>query len=111
MPINGVASYRFQFGAANAVYSMAERRHGKCPGRSHRPGHVHQHLVGADVHETQTAPGLDVPVAIAADIEGRAAIEAPEAATPMPAVMATMATVHTMATVAAMTAVATMAAS
>lgn len=63
-------------------------------------------LVGADVHETQTASGLDVLVAVAADIEGRAAIEAPEAATPMPAVMATMAAVHamaTMATVAAMT--------
>lgn len=34
-----------------------------------------QYLVGADVHETQAAPGLDVLVAIAADVEGRTAVE------------------------------------
>jgi hypothetical protein len=34
-----------------------------------------QHLVGADVHETQAAPGLNVLVAISADVEGRAAVE------------------------------------
>jgi hypothetical protein len=32
-----------------------------------------QYSVSADVHETQAAPGLDVLVAIAADVEGRAA--------------------------------------
>ncbi len=34
-----------------------------------------QYSVSADVHETQAAPGLDVPVAIAADVEGRTAEE------------------------------------
>ena len=34
-----------------------------------------QHLVSADVHETQAAPGLNVLVAISADVEGRAAVE------------------------------------
>lgn len=48
----------------------------KCPGRSHRPGAFSwQYLVGADVHETQAAPGLNVLVAIAADVEGRTAVE------------------------------------
>jgi hypothetical protein len=32
-----------------------------------------RYSVSADVHETQAAPGLNVPVAIAADVEGRAA--------------------------------------
>lgn len=34
-----------------------------------------QHSVSADVHKTQAAPGVNVPVAIAADVEGRAAEE------------------------------------
>lgn len=34
-----------------------------------------QHSVSADVHKTQSAPGVNVPVAIAADVEGRAAEE------------------------------------
>jgi hypothetical protein len=38
-------------------------------------GILFQHLVRADVHETQAAPGLNVLVAISADVEGRAAIE------------------------------------
>ena len=38
-------------------------------------GILFQHLVRADVHETQATPGLDVFVAIAADVEGRAAIK------------------------------------
>jgi hypothetical protein len=38
-------------------------------------GIVFQHLVRADVHKTQAATGLDVPVAISADVEGRAAVE------------------------------------
>ena len=54
----------------------------KYPGRSHRPGHLlrtwvlqYLDLVTADVYETQAAPGLDVLVAISADVEGRAAVE------------------------------------
>jgi hypothetical protein len=38
-------------------------------------GILFQHLVRADVHETQAAPGLNVLVAISADVEGRAAVE------------------------------------
>ena len=38
-------------------------------------GILFQHLVRADVHETQATPGLDVLVAISADVEGRAAVE------------------------------------
>jgi hypothetical protein len=34
-----------------------------------------EYSVSADVHETQVAPGLNVPVAIAADVEGGAAEE------------------------------------
>jgi len=38
-------------------------------------GILFQHLVRADVHETQAAPGLDVLVAISANVEGRTAVE------------------------------------
>jgi hypothetical protein len=38
-------------------------------------GILFQHLIRADVHETQAAPGLNVLVAISADVEGRAAVE------------------------------------
>ncbi len=38
-------------------------------------GILFQHLVRADVHETQAASGLNVLVAISADVEGRAAVE------------------------------------
>jgi hypothetical protein len=47
----------------------------KCPGGSHRPEHSPHHSVSADVHETQAASGLNVLVAIAADVEGRTAVE------------------------------------
>jgi hypothetical protein len=48
----------------------------------------------ADVHEAQAAPGLNVPVAISADVEGRAAEEAMMAVTVM--TMTVVATVHAM---------------
>jgi hypothetical protein len=70
-----------------------------------------EHLVGADVHETQAAPGLDVFVAIAADVEGRTAVEATEAATVVAAMMTAVAAVHAMPAVATMTTVAAMTAS
>ena len=38
-------------------------------------GILFEHLVRADVHETQAAPGLNVLVAISADVEGRTAVE------------------------------------
>jgi hypothetical protein len=55
-------------------------------------GILFQHLVRADVHETQAAPGLDVLVAISADVEGRAAVEMAVTMVVMPmTVMPTMA--------------------
>ena len=66
-------------------------------------GILFEHLVNADVHETQAAPGLDVLVAISADVEGRAAVEMAVTMVVMPmTVMPTMA--MTMMSAVAMTA-------
>jgi len=55
-------------------------------------GILFEHLVRADVHETQAAPGLNVLVAISADVEGRAAVEVAVTMVMMPmTVMSTMA--------------------
>lgn len=62
----------------------------KCLGRSHRPGTLFERLI-ADVHETQAAPGLNVFVAIAADVEGRAAVEVAVTMVVMPMTVPTMA--------------------
>ena len=64
----------------------------KCPAVHTRPGHSPPSLLVADVHETQAAPGLHVFVAIAADVEGRAAVEMAVTMVVMPmTVMPTMA--------------------
>lgn len=63
----------------------------KCPAVHAGRGILLQRLV-ADVHETQAAPGLHVFVAIAADVEGRAAVEMAVTMVVMPVtVMPTMA--------------------
>jgi hypothetical protein len=102
MPFNGLAALPFPFaGARPAICSVAAgRRQKNAPAVHTFRGILVEHLVGADVHETPAAPGLDVFVAIAADVEGRTAVEATEAATPMPAMMTTVAAVHAMAAVA-----------
>lgn len=55
----------------------ARMRDGKTPRAVHTGrGILLRSSVSADVHETQAAPGLNVLVAIAADVEGRAAVKA-----------------------------------
>ena len=69
---------------------------------STRPALIqHLDLVTADVHETQAAPGLNVLVAISADVERRAAEEMTVtvvAAVAMPEVSAVAMTTMTMTT-------------
>ena len=63
-----------------------------------------EHLVSADVHETQAAPGLNVFVAIAADVEGRAAVKVAVTMVVMPmTVMPTVAVAMVSAVAVAMT--------
>ena len=59
------------------------------------------HLINADVHETQTAPGLNVLVAISADEEGRASVEVMMTVTVMVPVAMTMVSAMLMTTMTA----------
>ena len=62
-----------------------------------------QTSVSADVHETQAAPGLDVLVAIAADVEGRTAVEVAVTMVPVTMMSAMAMTVMSAVAVTAMT--------
>ena len=83
--------------------SLAARRGTKTP-RPFTPAGAFCWRLVADVHETQAAPGLDVLVAIAADVEGRAAVEmgvTEVLAVSMSVTVAVMAVAVTMAVLAA----------
>jgi hypothetical protein len=85
---------------------LQRRGNEKCPGRYTGrgifvPSVSFDRSVSADVDEAQTAPGLNVLVAISADVEGRAAVEKPVTMTVamVPAVTMTMVTAVTVTAV------------
>jgi hypothetical protein len=76
------------------------------PRRSHRPGIFDPSVsfdrsVSAYVDEAQAAPGLNILVAISADVESRVAVEQPVTMAVVPAVTMTMVPAVAMAAVAA----------